>query len=129
MNENLNKINNKINQDDKINNNDKNNQNKNILNGALVTHKIKSESKSNINYDHDEANQSEKSYKSDHTPKNKNINKNVRSVCANRKSYTSIMNPKDMEQMDDMELFAVIDTQFIQNIDLEAQMIDFPRIS
>jgi hypothetical protein len=34
-----------------------------------------------------------------------------------------------MNEMDDMELFAVIDSNFIQNIDLAAQINDFPKIN
>jgi len=39
------------------------------------------------------------------------------------------MNSNELDQMDDMELFAVIDTHFIANIDLTSETLDFPRIS
>jgi len=67
-----------------------------------------------------------KSEISDHAKKQ--IVKNVRTVGANRKNWTSAMNSKDLETMDDMELFSVIDANFIKNIDLTSEMFDFPRI-
>lgn len=38
------------------------------------------------------------------------------------------METKDLQNMDDMELFAVIDSKFIKNINLNAEIIDFPKI-
>lgn len=39
------------------------------------------------------------------------------------------MNAKDLDQMDDMELFAVIDHNFVTSIDLEDEVLDFPRMT
>lgn len=55
--------------------------------------------------------------------------KNVRSVDAGRQTYdASFMDTKNLQSMDDMELFAVIDSNFIKNINLKSEFIDFPKI-
>jgi len=38
------------------------------------------------------------------------------------------MNSKELDQMDDMELFAVVDSNFITSIDLDEEVLDFPRM-
>jgi len=38
------------------------------------------------------------------------------------------METRDLESMDDMELFSVIDSNFIKNISLITEIIDFPKI-
>lgn len=39
------------------------------------------------------------------------------------------MNSNDLDQMDDMELFAVVDSNFITSIDLGNEVLDFPRMT
>lgn len=39
------------------------------------------------------------------------------------------MNSRDLDQMDDMELFAVVDSNFITSIDLDEEVLDFPRMT
>jgi len=66
---------------------------------------------------------------SESSQKKKNQYKNVRSVDANRQTYdASFMDTTNLQNMDDMELFAVIDSNFIKNINLLTQVIDFPKI-
>jgi len=66
---------------------------------------------------------------SESSQKKKNQYKNFRSVDANRQTYdASFMDTTNLQNMDDMELFAVIDSNFIKNINLLTQVIDFPKI-
>lgn len=96
-------------------------------NPKVINQKITMQFKDKDNTDMNDANSQ---HSEDEEKKKKSAQyKNVRSVDVNRQTYdASFMDTKNLQNMDDMELFAVIDSNFIKNINLLTQFIDFPKI-